>query len=218
MNQHIRNVSIAVVLAACSVSCLTMTPSSGKIVDGQYSPLSGTYTVPVPVVKQFGGAIKDGVGFVRFGDDLGSLYTIEMGMLTSGDQNAFRDVGAKTFLKRALEERYFTQIIQGSVPGAKIVRKSFDEKFRGGALYLEVLLPGAASYTVQSLGGPKKQGDARRGVLAFVQKGRVYVVTTDQGVAIFSGADEARMKSLSDALLEGTKVFAGSIVCGVGLE
>ena len=173
----------------------------GKIEDTIYISAKGKFKVPIPVNKQWGGMIQDTPQAVSFTDDFGRLYRIEC---SNSETYKLQAIEKKSYLQEFLNGFYLPQTVFHYRPSARIIEEYYIVDLLDGAYFCIVNIP-EGSITVSSSDRKNyTQHEARRGLLLFIIKNRIYIVSSDVGEKL-SKEDETRQ--IKKQLIDFTKTI-----------
>jgi hypothetical protein len=200
------------IVILCSSSCVTAPHFAGTIQNNSYTPSANNYTVPIPVSAGLGGRIQDSTNTVIFVDDFGSLFRIETWALSNEDMQITHTLDRQKYLGTMLKAFYLPNTILRVIPSATVVYQEWHPEFHGGALYVEVKMPGGAINSVSINGAPPVKEDTERGLLLFVEGNNICIVSTALGCIKRSDESASERENRTRPLLHQTTVdFAKTI-------
>jgi hypothetical protein len=181
----------------------------GKMADGVYTAPGETYRVPVPVLPELGGQVRDTENVVTFDDDLTTHVSIACFPLDQGQKWELEMQGRKGYLTYFYVS-FVLPDFQKRFPGSDTESSFFIPGLHDGSLLAISLLPGGSFYRPKVdpvlPAGESAPPVAKRGSLLFVHRGNIFVVSAEltervsQGKA-FGKTEEQENEILRDRLL-----------------
>jgi len=177
-----------------------------------YSSPSQVFKVPVPVDRNLGGNIADATNAVSFTDDFGRLFRIEFSSLPSQWGSRLGKADKEQSLKDFLEQAYLPATILKAIPDASVEYLEYMDQILGGALYAEAYLPKGSINAVSKGGSSFAREDAKRGLLLFLHKNNIFIISTCLMQLSSDGSSDIKEKEKIRGLLKNnTLSFAQSI-------
>ncbi|MBI2812809.1 MAG: hypothetical protein HYX71_00815 [Opitutae bacterium] len=171
----------ALLLAAVLPASAQVAALAGKVEGDTYFSATGEFSLPLPVLRELGGAITDTENVVTFTDSYNTHISI-----ACFPQDALQRWELDTRGLREYLLYFFTEFVlpdfSRRFPGAAIESARFVPELLDGALITYALLPGGSYFEPKpgQLGaGTTAPVTAKRGSLLLVRNRHVYVLSTE---------------------------------------
>lgn len=178
----------------------------GKIEDSIYISAKGKFKVPIPVNKQWGGTIEDYSQAVIFTDGFGALYRIES---SNSETYKLQAIEKKSYLQEFLNRVYLPETIFRYKPTARIIEEYYITDLLDGAYFCIVNIPEGSITASSSDGKNYTRHETRRGLLLFIIKNRLCIVSSGLGEGL-SGErpfNEDEAQRIKKQLIDFTKTI-----------
>lgn len=165
------------------------------------SPL-GNFTVVVPVNPQQGGRIDSQEGMVSFADDFDTLLRIDYYDLPSQQFEEIDALGQEEYLRSLLLNKYVPSAIAANVPDASVDYTEYLPDTLEGAYFALVNMPEGSTVSRTGNNGTALKLDAYRGLLAFIYRDFVYMISSQRSFFVGETPDflESEVKNLKRKL------------------
>jgi hypothetical protein len=176
----------------------------GHIEKGTYFSANGAYKVEVPVHAETGGTVTDNQNVVTFQDDYNILYIIAAFPMDSSQR---WELSIKT--RQEYLQSFFLQYVlpdfRRAFPGVRVEPAgNYLPKLLDGALIIYTFLPGGSMFASKmppSIDPDRKPPEAKRGNMMFVNKGFVYVISTELAERVTEGSAYSKTPAEEDLAL-----------------
>ena len=163
---------------------------TGRLEHDTYFSANGAYKVEIPVRSETGGTITDNLNVVTFQDDYNILYIIASFPM---DTSQRWEVSIKT--RQEYLQGFFAQYVlpdyRRAFSGVQVESSgSFMPKLFDGSLVIFTLLPGGSMFAskLPSIDPNRPPPVAKRGNMMFVNRGFVYVISTELAERVTEGS------------------------------
>jgi hypothetical protein len=195
---------LATVLVGRAASPTASPSLYGHIEKDTYFSANGAYKVTVPVRGETGGSVTDNQNVVTFQDDYNILYIIAAFPMDSSQR---WELSIKT--RQEYLQSFFLQYVlpdfRRAFPGVKVEPAgNYLPKLLDGSLIIYTLLPGGSMFASKmppSIDPDRKPPEAKRGNMIFVNKGFVYVISTELAERVTEGSAYSKTPAEEDLTL-----------------
>lgn len=167
---------LAAGLMAPGIAFAQAAPLTGRLEGDTYVSATGEFSVPMPVLRELGGAVTDTENVVTFTDSYSTHISI-----ACFPQDALQRWELDTRGLRDYLMYFFTDFVLADFsrrfPGSTIESARFVPELMEGGLITYTLLPGGSYFEPKP--APEKRVSAKRGTLLFVRNRHVYVLSTE---------------------------------------
>ena len=176
----------------------------GRLEKGTYFSANGAYKVEVPVRSETGGSITDNRNVVTFQDDYNILYIIAAFPMDSSQK---WELSVKTRLEylQGFFRQYVLPDFRRAFAGVTVEpSETYLPKLFDGTLIVYTFLPGGSMFASKmppSIDPNRKVPDAKRGNMVFVNKGFVYVISTELAERVTEGSAYSKTPAEEDLAL-----------------
>ncbi len=152
----------------------------GRVEGRVYISPTGTFRMPIPVLPELGGTIRDTENVVTFQDSFNLHVSIGVFTQDATQRWELSTRGLKDYLVFFFSS-YVMPDFQNAFPGGSVESVVFTPSVMEGALIAYTLLPNGSMFGAKRaiLGGDDTPVVAKRGNLIFVRNGNIYVITTE---------------------------------------
>ena len=174
---------------------------AGTLDGGVYTSPTNAFRIPVPVLPELGGRVRDTDHVVMFKDSFATQISIGAFKQDATQRWQLSTRGTKEYL-----EYFFATFVLADFkqycPAAHIESAGFAAEYLDGALFCYVLLPGGSMFGDQlafSPAGPPPV--AKRGNLVFVRNGYTFVVSSELAEKVTEGTRYNKTVEEEDKIL-----------------
>jgi len=164
-------------------------PLTGQIDDNIYTSPTGAFSIPSPVLREFGGSVVDTGNVVTFQDEVSTLVSIATFPLNASERWKLQLDGPKDYLAKFFNQ-YVLADFQRAFPGATAEKEAtFMPHMLDGALLVYMDLPGGSMFAgrVVIFDPNYKPRAAKRGNLVFLHNGYVFVISIELAERVLEG-------------------------------
>lgn len=179
----------------------------GKVEGDVYMSSPRGFKVPIPVEKHEGGLIQDNISInstVIFTDDFGSLYRIDC---IDAEENELQKMGKEKYLQAVLKEFYLPEMILPASPLSEIIEEYYSPDLFNGAYSCVVNMPKGSTLAASTDGKNYEGFDVRRGLLVFVNKTQLFIVSYSFSNISKVKSREEEIKRIKDQLVGFAKTI-----------
>jgi hypothetical protein len=178
-------------------------PLTGRVAGDIYYSANGAYKIPVPVRAETGGTVTDNQNVVTFQDDFDVLYIIAAFPMDSSQR---WELSIKT--RQEYLQSFFVQYVlpdfRRAFTGVQVeATGTYMPTMLEGSLVIYTLLPGGSMFAnkTPAIDPDRKPPVAKRGNMIFVNKGFVYVISTELAERVTEGSAYSKTPAEEDLAL-----------------
>jgi len=174
----------------------------GSIENGVYSSPTSAFKVPVLVLPELGGKIRDNDNMVMFQDAISTHISVGAFKQDATQRWEMETRGTKDYLVYFFG-RFGLADLKRNWPDSKVESASFAATYLDGSLFCYTLIPGGSMFAAQvlALDPEAKPPVAKRGNLLFVKNGFVFVVSTELAEKVTEGSRYNKTQDEEDQIL-----------------
>ncbi|HEX3731009.1 MAG TPA: hypothetical protein VHV47_14450 [Opitutaceae bacterium] len=164
-------------------------PLTGQVEDNIYTSPTGAFSIPSPVLREFGGSIADTGNVVTFQDEVSTLVSIATFPMNASERWKLQLDGPKDYLAKFFNQ-YVLADFQRAFPGTTEGQEALFMPHRlEGAMLIDMELPGGSMFAnkVVIFDPSYKPRAAKRGNLIFLHNGYVFVISIELAERVLEG-------------------------------
>jgi hypothetical protein len=197
--------AVLVLMLGASIPAMAQEPQPelmGALASGVYTAATNAFKIPIPVLPELGGRIRDTEHVVMFQDSFGIQISIGAFTQDATQRWELSTRGTKDYLIYFMGSIVLADF-RRYTPGATIESAKYAADLLDGALFCYILLPGGSMFAdqVAPFANPSKPPVAKRGNLLFLKNGFVFVVSTELAERVTEGASYRKTSEEEDQIL-----------------
>jgi hypothetical protein len=175
---------------------------AGSIVGGVYTSAGNAFKIPILVLPELGGRIRDTDHVVMFQDSFALQVSIGAFTQDATQRWELSTRGTKDYLIYFMGS-IVLEDFKRYAPGTTIESARYAPELFDGALFCYILLPGGTMFAdqVAPFNDPSRPPVAKRGNLLFLKNGFVFVISSELAEHVTEGSSYKKTPEEEDLIL-----------------